>query len=96
MLPPGDLRDANPLVAIWILAVLLPTLAVSVRRLHDIDKTGWWYLIILIPTIGFLVLIYWACLKGTTGPNRFSNVVGAVDHGDGFDHVGGGRHVQRR
>jgi uncharacterized membrane protein YhaH (DUF805 family) len=52
------------------LALLLPSLAVSVRRLHDIDRTGWWVLI--GPTvIGTLVLIYWACLPGTSGSNRF-------------------------
>jgi uncharacterized membrane protein YhaH (DUF805 family) len=52
------------------LALILPSLAVSVRRLHDIDRTGWWVLI--GPTvIGTLVLIYWACLPGTSGSNRF-------------------------
>ena len=52
------------------LALILPSLAVSVRRLHDIDRTGWWVLIALT-AIGTLVLIYWACLPGTSGPNRF-------------------------
>ena len=52
------------------LALFLPSLAVSVRRLHDIDRTGWW--ILIGPTvIGTLVLIYWACLPGTSGSNRF-------------------------
>ena len=52
------------------LALILPSLAVLVRRLHDIDRTGWWVLI--GPTfIGTLVLIYWACLPGTSGSNRF-------------------------
>jgi uncharacterized membrane protein YhaH (DUF805 family) len=71
VLPPGDLRDANPFVAIWDLAVFLPSLAMWVRRLHDIDRKGWWLLIILIPLIGIIVLIIWACRKGTEGPNRF-------------------------
>ena len=52
------------------LALILPSLAVLVRRLHDIDRTGWWVLI--GPTfIGTLVPIYWACLPGTSGSNRF-------------------------
>ena len=52
------------------LALILPSLATSVRRLHDIDRTGWWVLI--GPTvIGTLALIYWACLPGTSGSNRF-------------------------
>ena len=52
------------------LALILPSLAVSVRRLHDIDRTGWWVLI-GFTFIGTLVLIYWACLPGTPGSNRF-------------------------
>ena len=53
-----------------VLALILPSLAVSVRRLHDIDRTGWWVLI-AVTAIGMLVLIYWACLPGTSDRNRF-------------------------
>lgn len=42
------------------LALLLPALAVGVRRLHDIGKSGWWLLIWLIPFIGWLIALYWA------------------------------------
>jgi uncharacterized membrane protein YhaH (DUF805 family) len=52
------------------LALLLPTIAVGVRRLHDIDRTGWWWLI-SFTGIGVILLIVWACFKGTAGPNRF-------------------------
>ncbi len=52
------------------LAVLLPSLAVSSRRLHDIDRSFWWVLI-TFTVIGVLLLIYWACVRGTAGPNRF-------------------------
>jgi uncharacterized membrane protein YhaH (DUF805 family) len=52
------------------LALLLPGLAVSARRLHDIDRTFWWVLI-TFTVIGVLVLLYWDCLRGTVGPNRF-------------------------
>jgi uncharacterized membrane protein YhaH (DUF805 family) len=52
------------------LALLLPGLAVSARRLHDIDRTFWWVLL-AFTIIGGLVLLYWACLRGTLGPNRF-------------------------
>jgi uncharacterized membrane protein YhaH (DUF805 family) len=52
------------------LALFLPGLAVSVRRLHDIDRTGWWVLLTLT-LIGIILLIVWNCQKGTTGPNRF-------------------------
>jgi uncharacterized membrane protein YhaH (DUF805 family) len=61
----------NPIGVIVSLATLLPGLAVSVRRLHDIDRVGWWIFLALIPVIGAIVLIYWACLRGTVGANRF-------------------------
>ncbi len=52
------------------LALFLPGLAVSVRRLHDLDRTGWWMLIALT-VIGIILLIVWDCMRGTPGPNRF-------------------------
>jgi len=52
------------------LALVLPSIAVSVRRLHDIDRTGWWVLL-GFTIIGVLLLIYWACQRGTVGQNRF-------------------------
>ena len=53
------------------LATLLPSIAVAVRRLHDLDRSGWWILIGLIPLIGWIILIVWYCSRGTVGPNRF-------------------------
>ncbi|GHU04863.1 membrane protein [Alphaproteobacteria bacterium] len=55
------------------LALLLPGLGVSVRRLHDLEKSGWWLLIALIPVIGALLLLYWCIQRGTVGPNRFGD-----------------------
>ena len=63
----GAFSIVNGLVS---LALILPGLAVSVRRLHDIDRTGWW-LLLSFTVIGVLLLIYWACQRGTPGPNRF-------------------------
>ena len=59
------------LSGIYSLAVLIPTLAVTVRRLHDIDRTGWWLLIGLVPLIGGIVLLVFALLEGTPGSNRY-------------------------
>jgi uncharacterized membrane protein YhaH (DUF805 family) len=59
------------LSGIYGLAVLIPTLAVSVRRLHDTDRSGWWLLLGLVPVIGIIVLIVFAVLEGQPGPNRF-------------------------
>jgi uncharacterized membrane protein YhaH (DUF805 family) len=53
-----------------LLALLLPGIAVSARRLHDLDRTGWW-LLIAFTCIGIILLIVWDCMKGTTGSNRF-------------------------
>ena len=52
------------------LFLVIAGLSLSVRRLHDIDRTGWWFLIIFT-IIGIFVLIYWACKKGDEGENRF-------------------------
>jgi len=57
--------------AIFSLATLIPGIAVSVRRLHDKDKSGWWLLICLVPVVGAVLLIYWYATEGTPGDNQF-------------------------
>ena len=59
------------LQAIVALALIVPTVAVAVRRLHDTDRSGWWLLIVFVPLIGGLALLVWFCLRGTAGDNRF-------------------------
>ncbi len=59
--------------ALITIVLLLPTIAVSLRRLHDIDRSGWWYLLVLIPIIGWIVLLVWYCTRGTVGPNRYGS-----------------------
>ncbi|GGO09838.1 DUF805 domain-containing protein [Micromonospora parathelypteridis] len=53
------------------LGLLLPGLAVAVRRLHDTDRAGWWVLIGLVPIVGAIVLIVFFVQDGTPGANRF-------------------------
>lgn len=53
------------------LAVLLPSLGVAVRRLHDTDRSGWWLLIALVPVIGYIVLFVFLVLPSNPGQNRF-------------------------
>ena len=65
-----DAAQYGPVNSIFSVATFLPTLAIGIRRLHDIDRTGWWMLIWLT-IIGTILLIYWACVRGTPGPNRF-------------------------
>ena len=59
------------LEVILVLAVLIPGLAVSVRRLHDVGRSGWWLLIGLIPLVGAIVLLVFACQDSQAGPNRW-------------------------
>lgn len=59
------------LFAIYALALLLPTLAVQIRRLHDTDRAGWWWFIGLIPFVGGIVLLVFFCLASTPGDNRY-------------------------
>jgi uncharacterized membrane protein YhaH (DUF805 family) len=63
--------DESILANIYSLAILLPSLAVSVRRLHDIGRSGWWLLIGLIPLIGVIVLFVFAVQDGQPGPNQY-------------------------
>lgn len=55
---------------IYMLAVLLPALAVTIRRLHDTDRSGWWILIALVPVIGIVLLVFMV-LPGTSGDNQY-------------------------
>jgi putative ABC transporter len=57
--------------ALYSLLVLIPSIAVSVRRLHDTNRSGWWVVISLIPIIGVLVLFVFTCLDSQPGTNRF-------------------------
>ncbi|QEO96322.1 membrane protein [Xanthomonas oryzae pv. oryzicola] len=53
------------------LALIVPAIAVTVRRLHDQDKSGWCYLISLVPYVGAFVLLVFVCIEGTPGPNQY-------------------------
>ncbi|GAA1983055.1 DUF805 domain-containing protein [Isoptericola halotolerans] len=61
------------------LALLLPTIAVTVRRLHDQDKSGFWYFIVFVPFVGPIILLVFMFLEGTRGPNQFGPDPKAVD-----------------
>jgi len=59
------------LYGLYSLAIVLPSLAVTVRRLHDIDRSGWWFFIILVPILGFFVFLYFMFKQGDAEDNRF-------------------------
>jgi uncharacterized membrane protein YhaH (DUF805 family) len=66
----GVVRIRGP-VGLLELGMFMPSLAMSIRRLHDLDRSGWWYFLVLIPIVGWIILLIWCCTKGTEGPNRF-------------------------
>lgn len=59
---------------IFVLASLVPTLAIAFRRLHDTGRSAWWLLISLIPIVGSLVLLFFLLQAGEPGENRFGPV----------------------
>ena len=72
------LSGVGILLVVWWLVILIPSIAVSVRRLHDREMTGWWYLgfivLSVIPLIGFVATIAFIvvmALPGTPGPNKY-------------------------
>ncbi len=73
--------DANsptsfgPLYYVWALAVLLPGISLVVRRLHDTNKSGWFYLLGLIPFVGAIVLLVFMVMDSDAGPNKYGNPV---------------------
>lgn len=56
---------------ILYIGLFLTSLSLTVRRLHDTDRSGWWYLITLMPFVGGIVLLVFTLLEGTPEPNRF-------------------------
>jgi len=67
----GGMSTVGLLGGIVALALLLPNIAIGIRRLHDRDKSGWWLLLIFIPLVGAIILVIWFVVRGTQGPNRF-------------------------
>ncbi|MEE1655106.1 DUF805 domain-containing protein [Microvirga sp. CF3062] len=57
----------------WIVTAvfLIPSLSVGARRLHDRDLSAWWILLSLVPIVGWIIFLVWACQRGTSGSNRF-------------------------
>ena len=56
---------------LFTLATIIPSLALGARRLHDINRTGWWLLLLFVPVIGWIVLIVWAIERGDKGTNKY-------------------------
>jgi uncharacterized membrane protein YhaH (DUF805 family) len=61
----------QPLTFLTILALFLPNMALAVRRLHDIGRSGWWLLLMAVPLVGALVLLYWYVQPSEDGHNQY-------------------------
>ncbi len=61
----------QPLTVLFSLAIVVPSIAVGVRRLHDIGRSGWWILFGLIPIVGWLVVLYWLVQPTRDGENEY-------------------------
>lgn len=72
----------NVLGGLFSLAILLPSIAVWVRRLHDVGRSGWWWLLALIPVIGWIILFYWSVRRGDVGGNSFGPDPAGDDESD--------------
>lgn len=70
----GILTYVLPMLSgIWALLIFVPSLSISVRRLHDIGKSGWWYFMLCVPVVGQILILVWACTDSKEdnqwGPN---------------------------
>ncbi|SFV61680.1 Integral membrane protein [hydrothermal vent metagenome] len=68
---PEQISQGGYLQMILVLGLFIPSIALAVRRLHDIGKSGWWYLLVFIPFIGWVVLIYFYVLDSQPGTNQY-------------------------
>ncbi|MCL5971961.1 MAG: DUF805 domain-containing protein [Firmicutes bacterium] len=59
---------------LWLFVLIIPNIAIQVRRLHDINRSGWWILIVLVPIVGSIVLLVFDLLPGVS-PNRYDEPV---------------------
>ncbi len=71
---------AGVILGIYSLAIFIPSLAVTVRRFHDQDKSGWFILLGFIPFVGGIILLVFMLLEGTRGDNRFGPDPKISDH----------------
>ncbi len=65
---------------LFALAMLIPSISVTVRRLHDTGRSGWWILISLIPLVGGIILLVFTCFDGAPGSNAYGPNPKGVAH----------------
>lgn len=60
---------------VYSVAIIIPTISIAVRRMHDIDKNGCWVLVVLIPFIGWVWFVVLSLIKGTAGENEYGDAI---------------------
>lgn len=76
------------LLVVYILATFLPTVALTVRRLHDTGKSGWWYFISFIPYIGSFILLIMVCMEGEAKTNNWGHNPKGINNDSSIDQIG--------
>lgn len=71
-------------VYLFILAMIIPSLSVTVRRLHDTGRSGWWYFIAFVPFVGAIILLVFTCLDSDPGTNEYGT---SPKYGPGFSQM---------
>lgn len=73
---------------IYTVLVIIPNIAVSIRRLHDTGRSGWFYLLILIPIIGWIWLIILFCMEGESKTNKWGKNPKGIGNDDAINQIG--------
>jgi uncharacterized membrane protein YhaH (DUF805 family) len=82
------LTNSGVVSSLYSLALFIPGLAVSVRRLHDVEKSGWYLLLVLLPIIGWIWLLVLYCTEGTRGTNQYGYDPNQPEGYDEIEQIG--------
>lgn len=67
------LKTYGVITGVFILAMIIPSISVAVRRLHDINKSGWYYLVQMIPLVGAILVLIWFATETKPESNQWGN-----------------------
>lgn len=76
------------IICSYLLLSIIPSVALTIRRLHDTGKSGWWYLIVIIPYIGWFTIIIFACMEGNRGTNKWGPNPKGIGNDSFIDQIG--------
>ena len=79
--------QTNIIGFLYTLAILVPAIAINTRRLHDINKSGWWQLIVFIPLVGSIIIIVWFATKSVNEGNQYGSAATAPDSDEQVTYV---------